>query len=123
MSAEEIYKLTKQMATLNEQQSFAEENILDGHNVVLTGQARTGKIFFLKDIVSTLKFRESKYSLLCTSSIYCMQYFDISQVSNTIQYSKLTTLQIQNTHAQKGSVSLDHNSLMVWIYAFSSSTT
>ena len=52
-SAEEIYQLTVQMATLNEQHFFffffAEENILDGHNVVLTGQARTGKTFLRKD--------------------------------------------------------------------------
>ena len=47
-SAEEIYQLTEQMATLNEQQIFAEENILDGHNIVLTGQAGTGKTFMLK---------------------------------------------------------------------------
>ena len=41
-SAEEIYQL-EQMGTLNEQQIFAEENILDGHNIVLTGQAGTDK--------------------------------------------------------------------------------
>ena len=48
-SAEEIYQLKEQMAILNEQQIFAEDNILDGHNIVLTGQAKTGKTFLLKD--------------------------------------------------------------------------
>ena len=65
------------MATMNEQKIFAEENILDGHNNVLTGQAGTGKTFLLKDIVSTLKFSERKNSLLCTTGIGCMQYFEM----------------------------------------------
>ena len=72
-----IVSTTRMMAALNEQQVFAERFILEGHNVVLTGQAGTGKTFLLKDIVSTLKFIEKKCSLLCTTGIGCMQYFDM----------------------------------------------
>ena len=42
-----IVSTTRMMAALNEQQVFAERIILEGHNVVLTGQAGTGKTFLL----------------------------------------------------------------------------
>lgn len=65
------------MAILTDQQSFAENAIWDGHNVVLTGQAGTGKSFMIRDVVSLHKFMETNVALLCTTGIACMQYFDL----------------------------------------------
>ena len=65
-------------STLTDQQVYAE--LLDGHNVVLTGQAGTGKLFLLQDVVAMLEFRETPYALLCTTGIACLQYFDATTV-------------------------------------------
>ena len=66
------------MAALTDQQVYAE--LLDGHNVVLTGQAGTGKSFLLQDVVAMLEFRETPYALLYTTGIACLQYFDATTV-------------------------------------------
>ena len=63
------------MAALTDQQVYAEQIILEGHNVVLTGQAGTGKSFLLQDVAAMLKLRETPYALLCTTGIACLQYF------------------------------------------------
>ena len=65
------------MAALTSEQIFAEQRILEGHNIILTGQAGTGKSFLLRDVALTLKFMEKKYAILCTTGIACLQYFDI----------------------------------------------
>ena len=45
-----------EMASLTDQQRFAWEMILEGQNVVLTGQAGSGKTFLLQEVVNDLKF-------------------------------------------------------------------
>ena len=59
------------MAALKDQQVYAE--LLDGHSLVLTAQAGTGKSFLLQDVVAMLEFRETPYALLCTTGIACLQ--------------------------------------------------
>ena len=65
------------MATLTAEQKFAWEKIIEGHNVVLTGQAGTRKSFLLRQVVSDLKLSDLPYALLCTTGMGSMQYFDL----------------------------------------------
>ena len=65
------------MATLTSEQKFAWEKIKEGHNVVLTGQAGTGKSFLLRQVVSDFKLSDLPYALLCTTGMGSVQYFDL----------------------------------------------
>ena len=49
---------------------------MEGHNLVLTGQAGAGKSFVVRDTIELMKFSEIRYGLLCTTGIACLQYFD-----------------------------------------------
>jgi len=53
------------------------------HNLVITGQAGTGKTRMMKAIMSDLANWDTKYALLCTTGIACLQY-DYDQQASTI---------------------------------------
>ena len=65
------------MAALTEQQVYAEQIILEGHNVVLTGQAGTEKSFLLQGVAAMLKFRDTAcitvYYWYCLLAIFWCQ--------------------------------------------------
>ena len=61
---------------LNELQREASDAVLENHNLVLTGQAGTGKSFVIRDVVPMLQFDERPYALLCTTGIACLQFFE-----------------------------------------------
>ena len=65
------------MAMLTAEQKIAWEKIIEGHNVVLTGQGGTRKSFLLRQVVSDLKLSDLTYALLCTTGMGSMQYFDL----------------------------------------------
>ena len=65
------------MAKLNEKQRLADQKILEGHNVVITGQAGTGKSFLIRNTIDDLKMSEINYAILCTTGIGCLQYPDL----------------------------------------------
>ena len=44
------------MASFTSEQKFAEERILEGQNIILTGQAGTEKSFLLQDVALTTIF-------------------------------------------------------------------
>ena len=44
------------MASFTSEQMFAEERILEGHNIILTGQTGTEKSFLLRDVALTTIF-------------------------------------------------------------------
>ena len=44
------------MASFTSEQKFAEERILEGHIIILTGQAGTEKSFLLRDVALTTIF-------------------------------------------------------------------
>ena len=44
------------MASFTSEQMFAEERILEGHNIILTDQAGTEKSFLLRDVALTTIF-------------------------------------------------------------------
>ena len=46
------------MASLTSKQMFAEERIPEGHNIILTGQAGTGKPFLLLDVALTVGYTD-----------------------------------------------------------------
>jgi ABC-type transporter Mla maintaining outer membrane lipid asymmetry ATPase subunit MlaF len=47
-----------------------------GHNLLICGQAGTGKTFVIKSIINDLK-QNANVVLLCTTGIGCMQYSDL----------------------------------------------
>ena len=51
-----IVSTSRIMASFTSKQIFAEERILEGHNIVLTGQDGTEKSFLLRDVALTTIF-------------------------------------------------------------------
>jgi len=51
------------MTELNEKQKEAVELVKQGHNILLTGSAGTGKSFTLKTIINTLEEAKKNYGL------------------------------------------------------------
>jgi ATP-dependent DNA helicase PIF1 len=61
------------MTELNEKQQEAVDLVKEGHNILLTGSAGTGKSFTLKTIVKTLEEAEKNYGLTAmTGSAACL---------------------------------------------------
>ena len=58
----------------NEQQESATGIVIEGHNLVPTGQAGIGKVFLLNVIAKELQVFERPFPLLCTTGIACMQF-------------------------------------------------
>ena len=65
------------MARLTNDQKEACNAILEGHNLILTGQAGTGKTFVLKEVARDLKFLEKRVAILCTTGIGCLRYSEV----------------------------------------------
>ena len=57
---------------LNFEQSKALSAAVSGHNVLICGQAGTGKSHTLKTIVNSLR-KEKRVSLLCSTGMACLQ--------------------------------------------------
>ena len=51
-----IVSTSRIMASFTSEQMFAEERILEGHNIILTGQDGTEKSFLLRDVTLTTIF-------------------------------------------------------------------
>lgn len=58
---------------LNFEQSKALSAAVSGHNVLICGQAGTGKSHTLKTIVNCLR-KEKRVSLLCSTGMACLQF-------------------------------------------------
>ena len=56
------------MASLTSKQMFAEERILEGHNIILTGQAGTRKSFLLRDVALTVGYN---------NIIFCRGFYSV----------------------------------------------
>ena len=54
---------------MDEDQTVAYNIILEGHNICLTGQARTGKSFVIRKIVGELRKRGIRVALTCSTGI------------------------------------------------------
>ena len=65
------------MARLTNDQKEACNAILEGHNLILTGQAGTGKTFVLKEVARDLKFLEKRVAILCTTGIGCLRHSEV----------------------------------------------
>ncbi|XP_060605532.1 uncharacterized protein LOC132758030, partial [Ruditapes philippinarum] len=61
---------------LSIEQIYALNSAKAGHNLLICGQAGTGKTYVVKRIVNDLK-RSRSLALLCTTGIGCMQYADM----------------------------------------------
>ena len=61
---------------LTELQNTALKTISEGHNIVLTGQAGTGKSFVLRAAFKTLSNTGKRVVILCTTGMACLQYLD-----------------------------------------------
>ena len=61
---------------LNLEQSRALSAAKAGHNLLICGQAGTGKTFVVKKILKDLR-RTRSVSVVCTTGIACLQYADI----------------------------------------------
>jgi nucleoside-triphosphatase THEP1 len=55
-------------------QMEAISTVLKGHNLLVTGQAGTGKSFFLKRVVGDLKKQGKKVAILSPSGIAATQF-------------------------------------------------
>jgi hypothetical protein len=54
---------------MDEDQTLAYDMILEGHNICLTGQARTGKSFVIRKAVDELRKRGIRVALTCSTGI------------------------------------------------------
>jgi thymidylate kinase len=54
---------------MDEDQTLAYDMILEGHNICLTGQARTGKSFAIRKAVDELRKRGIRVALTCSTGI------------------------------------------------------
>ena len=54
---------------MDEDQTVAYDIILEGHNICLTGQARTGKSFVIRKTVGELRKRGIRAALTCSTGI------------------------------------------------------
>ncbi|XP_053395637.1 uncharacterized protein LOC128555878 [Mercenaria mercenaria] len=59
---------------MNTKQIEALDLALAGHNLVITGQAGTGKSFIVGEIVKNLRASGRKVQLTCTTGIACLNY-------------------------------------------------
>ena len=55
-------------------QKLALSKILEGHNIVLTGQAGTGKSYAMLQAYNELLRNGKRPKILCTTGIACLQY-------------------------------------------------
>ena len=62
------------MLTLEQKQAV--DAAVSGHNMLLCGQAGTGKSFTLKSIYRTLRNDGKRVALLCTTGMACLQFSD-----------------------------------------------
>ena len=59
---------------MDAEQTAALNAITRGHNLILTGQGRTGKIFTVKQCVAQLRQSGKNVALTCYTGIACLQY-------------------------------------------------
>lgn len=65
------------MNTINTDQSLAVETILNGHNLILTGQAGTGKTYTIQNTCKELEKRNISCALTCSTGIATCAYCDV----------------------------------------------
>ena len=63
---------------MDSQQKYALDAVLNGHNIVLLGQAGTGKTYTIKECVKNLRRAGKFVSLTCYTGIACLQYEGLS---------------------------------------------
>lgn len=61
----------------NKEQNEVSGRILEGHHVLITGQAGSGKTQTLKSVFKDLKFLQKDVALLCTTGMGCLQFIDL----------------------------------------------
>lgn len=61
----------------NKEQDEAHGHIFEGHHLLITGQADTGKTQTIKSVYHDLKACDKNIALLCTTGIGCLQYVEI----------------------------------------------
>lgn len=83
----------KILKLMNQMQEIAYCQVLNGHNVVISGQGGTGKSFLVKEIHDAMKSAEKK-------RIYCVQYGNsvhyIPEYTDTPLMGRYTGWEIQS---------------------------
>ena len=59
---------------LTAEQALAYSAVVAGHNILIMGQAGTGKTFLMKEIISCSKNAGTKIALLCTTGMGSFQF-------------------------------------------------
>ena len=91
------------LMAVNKEQAEAFNTIMEGLNLIITGQACTGKTYPLKSVYHDLKFIEKK----CTSALHNWNRFSTVHRSRCLNYSqvcfcmtyKLTFTKLEQVHA------------------------
>ena len=68
------------------------QKAIEGHNFVVYGEARTGKSYFVKVLIRSLKSSERKIQLVCSTGVSCEVYDDSSYSYNVVTLNSFFSL-------------------------------
>ncbi|KXJ08430.1 ATP-dependent DNA helicase PIF1 [Exaiptasia diaphana] len=75
------------MTCLNNEQQVVLDTVIAGHNVLITGQAGSGKSFLVKDIFKKLSLLGKNVAIVCSSGISTTVYDDLGAKNATTVHS------------------------------------
>lgn len=78
---------------LNDDQNTIVKFALEGHNLLITGQAGVGKSEVVRTIIRTAKARGDKVAVICSSGIAC-QVYDRGEASTVHSFYGLSTAEL-----------------------------